>query len=295
MMRKNKNTKEGICMAHKYFGTILEGKRAIITGANKGLGLLMARRFLDCGAKVAILCAPFEEIEPAVQELRAIDDNFEVLGYKPNLTNEDELAEMLQDIIANWGGVDILVNNAGMYPTRPFEQYPKDMFEKVFDLNVTAPFVVTQQVLKVMKQNENGGVVLNTSSMAGTAGAMRNIGYTASKHAVEGLTKGMARELGQYGIRVNGVAPAGIDRTDVNGNPVPLEGVSMDGYNQEKMMDAIQISKKFCPMGTAQLHPDEYINAFIFLASDAARFISGHTIEVNAAAVWPAASPASCL
>ena len=282
-------------MGHKYFGNILEGKRAIITGANKGLGLLMARRFLDCGAKVAILCAPFEEIEPAVKELQDIDAKFEVLGYKPNLTDEAELAAMVEDIVAKWGGVDILVNNAGMYPTRKFEQYPKDMFEKVFDLNVTAPFVVTQQVLKVMKNNENGGVVLNTSSMAGTAGAMANIGYTASKHAVQGLTKGMARELGQYGIRVNGVAPAGIERTDVNGDPVPMVAASLDGYNHEKMMEAVQISKKFAPLGTVQLHPDEYINAFIFLASDAARFISGHTIEVNAAAVWPAASPASCL
>ena len=284
-------------MGHKYFGSILEGKRAIITGANKGLGLLMARRFLDCGAKVAILCAPFEEIEPAVKELQEIDANFEVLGYKPNLTDEAELAAMLDDIVAKWGGVDILVNNAGMYPTRTFEEYPKEMFEKVFDLNVTAPFVVTQQVLKVMKNNENGGVVLNTSSMAGTAGAMRNIGYTASKHAVQGLTKGMARELGQYGIRVNGVAPAGIERTDVNGEVIPPQASSLDGYSQDmtKMMEAVQISKKFCPLGTIQLHPDEYINAFIFLASDAAKFISGHTIEVNAAAIWPAASPASCM
>lgn len=282
-------------MGHKYFGTILEGKRAVITGANKGLGLLMARRFLECGAKVAILCAPFEEIEPAVKELQAIDSSFEVLGYKPTLTSEEELTLMLEDIVAKWGGVDILVNNAGLYPTREFEEYPKEMFENVFNVNVTGPFVVTQQIVKVMKNNENGGVVLNTSSMAGTAGAMRNIGYTASKHAVQGLTLGLSRELGKYNIRVNGVAPAGIERTDVNGDEIPMSAESLVGYNQEKMAVAYQNAIKFAPMGKFQLHPDEYINAFIFLASDAARFISGHTIEVNAACVWPAASPASCL
>ena len=133
--------------------------------------------------------------------------------------------------------------------------------------------------------------------MAGTAGAMRNIGYTASKHAVQGLTKGLARELGKYGIRVNGVAPAGIERTDVNGDIIPMPASNMDGYTQdmEKMMQAYQTGMKFAPMGKFTLHPDEYINAFIFLASDAARFISGHTIEVNAACVWPAASPASSM
>ncbi|MBP3624258.1 MAG: SDR family oxidoreductase, partial [Peptococcaceae bacterium] len=239
-------------MGHKYFGEMLKGKRAIITGASKGLGLLMARRFLECGAKVAVLCAPFEEISPVIEELRAIDSHFEVLGYKPNLTDETELSVMMADIVVKWGGVDILVNNAGIYPTREFEEYPKKMFEDVFELNVTAPFVVTKQVLKVMKENENGGVVLNTSSMAGTAGAMRNIGYTASKHAVEGITKGLARELGQYGIRVNGVAPAGIIRTDVNGSPIVAPINSVEGYNSEdaeKWQNAYQIANKFAPMG----------------------------------------------
>jgi len=282
-------------MGHKYFGTILEGKRAIITGANKGLGLLMARRFLECGAKVAVLCAPFEEIEPAVKELQEIDANFEVLGYNPTLTSETELTAMLDDIVAKWGGVDILVNNAGLYPTYAFEEYPVDVFEDVFAVNATGTFFISQQVLKVMKNNADGGAIVNTSSMAGTAGAMRNIGYTASKSAVQGLTKGMARELGKYGIRVNGVAPIGIMRTDVNGDEIPMPAESVVGYDQEKMATAYQTAIKFAPMGRFNLHPDEYINAFIFLASDAAKFISGHTIEVSAACVWPAASPASCL
>jgi len=105
----------------------------------------------------------------------------------------------------------------------------------------------------------------------------------------------MARELGKYGIRVNGVAPIGIMRTDVNGDEIPMPAESVVGYDQEKMATAYQTAIKFAPMGRFNLHPDEYINAFIFLASDAAKFISGHTIEVSAACVWPAASPASCL
>ena len=284
-------------MGHKYFGTILQGKRAIITGANKGLGLLMARRFLECGAKVAILCAPFEEIAPAVKELQDIDAGFEVLGYNPELTDEAALTAMLDDIVAKWGGVDVLVNNAGLYPTREFEAYPKDLFRNVFDVNVTGTFVLSQQVSKVMKQNEKGGAIVNTSSMAGIDGAMRNIGYTSSKFAVEGLTLGMARELGKYGIRVNGVAPAGIVRTDVNGEEIPMSTANLSGYNQdpEKMMQAYQTGLKFSPMGRFQCHPDEIINAFIFLASDAASFISGQTIAVSGACIWPAASPASSM
>lgn len=282
-------------MEHQYFGRLLEGKRVIISGSSSGLGLLMARRFLECGAKVAVMSAPFEEIGPVVEALKAIDTDFEVLGYSPELTDEAQVKAMVADVAARWGGVDVLINNAGIYPNREFEDYPKALLEKVFSLNVTGVFVLSQQVCAVMKQNPKGGVIINTSSMAGVDGAMKNIGYTTSKFAVEGLTLGMARELGKYKIRVNAVAPAGMLRTDINGEVVEYDTVTMNEEMQAKMADAYKTALKFAPMGQFSSHPDEEINAFIFLASDAAQFISGQTIAVSGACVWPAASPASCL
>ncbi len=287
-------------MAHKYFGTILEGKRVLITGANRGLGLLMAHRFLECGAKVAICSAPFEDIADAVAQLKSIDPNFEVMGIKPNLSDEAEVEKVMQIIEAGWGGLDILINNAGIYPFKPFEEYPQELFKNVFDVNVTGMFTMSQKAVALMKKNTDGGVILNTSSLAGISGAMANIGYTASKHAVQGMTLGMARELGTYNIRVNGVAPAGMYRTDVYGNVIESQGMGAllgkDGGNTEfaeKLTRATDAAKHFQPLGDYQCHPDEMINVFIFLASDAAKFISGQTIAVDGACIWPAANPMS--
>lgn len=281
-------------MAHPYFGTILAGKRALITGANRGIGLLMAHRFLQCGAKVAVFCAPHENIEEAAAQLRALDASYDVLGFRPDLTDEAALEDILAQIESQWGGLDILINNAGLYPPRDFEDYPQSLFRQVFDVNVTGTFVLSQKAVQLLKKQGHGAIV-NTSSMAGLDGAMRNIGYTASKFAVEGLTLAMARELGKYGIRVNAVAPAGMLKTDVNGKEISYEQAPGLEINPLAAQQAYEIALKFAPMGKFQGHPDEMINAFIFLASDAASFISGQTLAVSGACIWPAASPASTL
>ena len=165
---------------HKYFGEILADKRVIITGANRGLGLLIARRFLETGAKVAICCAPQEEYAEAVEKLQALDASYSVKGFNPNLTDEEALNAMIADIEEDWGGIDILINNAGLYPAKEFDEYPKELFKTVFDVNVTGTFVTSQCVARAIAK-QGGGTIINTSSMAGIDGAMRNIGYTASK------------------------------------------------------------------------------------------------------------------
>ena len=285
-------------MAHKYFGNILEGKRALITGSNRGLGLLMAHRFLECGASVVICSAPHEDVTEAVNQLKEINPSFEVMGCKPILTEEADLETLMNIIESGGGGLDILINNAGIYPFKPFEAYPLELFRQVFEVNVMGLFTISQKAAELMKKNPNGGVILNTSSMAGISGSMANIGYTASKFAVQGLTLGMARELGKYHIRVNGVAPAGMYRTDVNGENVEKQELSkvLGNFVEDREINTIErITKKFSPLGSYMCHPDEEINAFIYLASDAAQFISGQTIAVDGACIWPAANPISCL
>jgi len=285
-------------VAHKYFGKILEDKSVLITGSNRGLGLLMARRFLECGAKVIICGAPNEDVTIAIEQLKNIDSSFEVMGCTPNLTNEDELEKLMNIIETGWGGLDILINNAGIYPFRSFEEYPQELFRRVFEVNVFSIFTVAQKAVRLMKENPKGGVIINTSSLAGISGAMANIGYTASKFAVQGLTLGMARELGKYKIRVNGVAPAGILRTDIDGNVIEQQKVVdlIGAYEGDIEITNIEkMAEKFAPLGSYQCHPDDVINAFIYLASDAASFVSGQTISVDGACIWPAANPMSCL
>lgn len=277
-------------MAHKYFGNILQGKTAIITGANRGLGLLMARRFLECGAKVAICSAPQENYSEAVAKLKSLNNNYEVLGFKPNLSDETQVRDMLNEILKKWGKIDILINNAGIYPAETIDKYPVELFKTVFDVNVTGVFVMSK-IIGAYMAKQGGGCIVNTSSMAGIDGAMHNIGYTASKFALEGLTLGLARELGRGNIRVNGVAPAGIISTDINGEP--LDNIGGDKTNE--LSEAVNMALKFSPLGNYCTHPDNIINTFIFLASDASKFISGQTIAVSGACVWPAASPMSFL
>ena len=153
---------------------------------------------------------------------------------------------------------------------------------------------MSQKAAALLKK-QGRGAIINTSSMAGIDGAMRNIGYTASKFAVEGLTLGMARELGPCGIRVNAVAPAGMLKTDVNGQEIPFPHTPDADVDPAKAQAAYETALKFAPLGSFQCHPDEMINAFIFLASDAASFISGQTLAVSGACIWPAASPASTM
>ena len=253
-------------MPHKYFGNILAGKRALITGANRGLGLLMAHRFLECGAKVAIFCAPHEEIEPAVAELKAINPAFEVLGFKPNLTDEDALRKIMAEIEDKWGGLDILVNNAGLYPPKAFEEYPQDLFKTVFDVNVTGMFVTSKIATELLKKNPAGGVILNTSSMVSFCGQPSGVAYPTSKSAVNGLTWSLARELGPSNIRVNAVAP-GITKTD------------MVAALPEKMIQPLVNAIPLRRIGEA----DDIANAFLFLASDLASYITGAVLSVDGA------------
>ena len=281
-------------MAHKYFGEILKGTRAVITGANRGLGLLMARRFLECGASVAICSAPNENYEDAVEKLQKLNANYHVKGFSPNLSSKRDIDVMTKEIVSDWGGIDILINNAGIYPSSNFAAYAQELFQTVFDVNVTGMFVTSQVISEIMAE-QGGGVIVNTSSVAGVDGAMGNIGYTASKFAVEGLTLGMARELGPKKIRVNAVAPAGIKSVDFDGNEKNPSERNLD-LPEEKLLvleKAEAAALQFAPMGRYQGHPDEIINAFIFLASDAASFISGETLVVSGACIWPAASPMS--
>ena len=146
---------------------------------------------------------------------------------------------------SEWGGIDVLINNAGIYPARKFDDYSVELFEKVFQLNVLGVYTVTKAVVPIMEKMGKGAII-NTSSMAGIDGAMANIGYTASKFAVEGLTVGSARELGLKGIRVNGVAPAGIDRVDFNGNAAANDSDEIS----LQMQEAVNIASHFAPLGS---------------------------------------------
>ncbi len=243
---------------------MLKGKVALITGGTRGIGLETVRVFKENHAEVILLGSKAESVDKAISELEK--DGHKVTGYYPNLNDYSEIEKVVEDIIEKYGHIDILVNNAGISANKKIEETTPEEFEKIMDLNVCAIFNVTKAVVPFMKKN-GGGAILNTSSMVSLYGQPSGVGYPASKFAVNGITKSLARELAQFNIRVNAVAP-GVTKTD------------MIASLPESQIAPIVAS---IPLGRIG-EPRDIANAFLFLASDLASYITGNILSVDGAA-----------
>lgn len=243
---------------------MLKDKVAIITGGTRGIGFETAKLFLENKARVIILGSRKESVEKALDQLKKSGHKAE--GFWPNLGSYDEISEMVKKVLKKHGRIDILINNAGISAKDPIEKTSVEDFDKIIDLNVQAVFRMTKAVVPVMKE-QGSGVILNTSSMVSIYGQPSGVGYPASKFAVNGLTKSLARELAPAGIRVNAVAP-GVIQTDMM-KDVP-EAV-------------IEPLVKTIPLGRIG-EPRDIANAFLFLASDMASYVTGEILSVDGAA-----------
>lgn len=243
---------------------MLEGKIAIITGGTRGIGFETARTFAKNGAKVIIFGSREATVNKAIDELKS--DGLEIAGYWPNLNDYDGIQKTIDQIVTDYGRIDILVNNAGISANQPIENTTPEDFNKIIDLNIRAMFYVTKAVVPTMKQQGNG-VILNTSSMVSIYGQPSGVGYPTSKFAVNGMTKSLARELAPSGIRVNAVAP-GVTNTD------------MIASLPEAQLAPIV---KTIPLGRIG-EPSDIANAFLFLASDLASYVTGEILQVDGGA-----------
>ncbi len=244
---------------------MLEGKVAIITGGTRGIGFSIATKFLENKARVCILGSRLETVNEAVEKLKKINKDYEVLGYYPNLSKIEEVEKVFQEVKKEWGKIDILVNNAGISSKTKLEDYTDSEYEKISDLNIKSVFVTSKAILPYLKETK--GVIINTSSMVSIYGQPSGVMYPASKFAVNGITKSLARELAPYGIRVNAVLP-GIIETDMVKN-LPKEMI-------EPLIKTI-------PLGRTG-KPEDIANAFLFLASDLASYITGELLSVDGGA-----------
>ncbi len=243
---------------------MLKDKVAVVTGGTRGIGLEIVRLFVENGAKVILLGSRAETVDKALKTL--LDEGKKVDGYYPNLTCYNEINEVVKDIISKYGKIDILVNNAGISASATIDNTTSEDFSKIIDLNLNAIFNMTKAVVPYMKDRREG-VILNTSSMVSIYGQPSGVGYPASKFAVNGLTKSLARELAPFNIRVNAVAP-GITNTDMVAN-LPKE--------------VIAPLIKTIPLGRIG-EPRDVANAFLFLASDMASYVTGDILSVDGCA-----------
>lgn len=243
---------------------LLKDKVAVVTGGTRGIGLEVVRTFKQNGANVILFGSKPETVEKAIDVLES--EGLKVEGYYPNLNNIDELNETFKKIVEKYGHIDILVNNAGISANKKITDTSVEEFENVINLNVNAMFTVIKAVVPYMKEERNG-VILNTSSMVSIYGQPSGVGYPASKFAVNGITKSLARELAPFNIRVNAVAP-GVTNTDMIAK-LPREQL-------EPIVKSI-------PLGRIG-EPKDIANAFLFLGSDLASYITGVVLSVDGAA-----------
>ena len=245
---------------------MLKGKVAVVTGGTRGIGFEIVRKYLANGAKVVLFGSRKETVEKALENLHAENGAWEVEGKCPELTNAAEVEQAILEVKDKYGRIDILVNNAGISQSTPLYNYTAEEFDKVIDLNVKAVFYAILPAAKIMKE-QGGGCIINTSSMVSISGQSAGVGYPASKFAVNGITISLARELGKDNIRVNAVAP-GVTKTDMVA-ALPEEVVK-------------SISAKI-PIGRPA-EPEDVANAFLYLASDLASYVTGEILSVDGAA-----------
>ena len=241
----------------------LQGKIAIITGGSRGIGFATARAFLREGATVIIAASSQRTANDAVEKLKEEFPLSFIGGISPDLSSLDDVRAAFKEIQERIGCVDILVNNAGISESTPFPEYTEETFDKVMDLNVKGVFNSIRAAVECML-SRGSGVILSTSSMVSINGQSSGFAYPASKFAVNGLTVSLARELGPKGIRVNAVAP-GIIETDMM-KAVPKEVI-------DPLIQQI-------PLGRLG-RPEDIANAFGFLASEEASYITGVILSVD--------------
>jgi 3-oxoacyl-[acyl-carrier protein] reductase/7-alpha-hydroxysteroid dehydrogenase len=245
---------------------MLKGNVAVVTGGTRGIGLAIVRKFLQNGAKVALLGSRQETVDKALATLKAENANYQVIGFHPDLNDATAVAETFEKVKATFGSLDILANNAGVSARDSIYNYKVEDFEKTIDLNLNSVFICAQAAARIMKP-QGGGVIINTSSMVSLYGQPSGSAYPASKFAVNGLTKSLARELGKDNIRVNAVAP-GVTKTD------------MVAALPEAMIKPLIAT---IPLGRIG-EPEDVANAFLFLASDMASYVTGEILSVDGAA-----------
>lgn len=241
----------------------LNNKIAIVTGGSRGIGFATVERFLQEGATVVLTASSEASAKKAVDRLKEKYPSANVSGISPDLADFESVRASFCDVAEQYGAIDILVNNAGISESTPLDDYTEDLFDRVMDLNVKGVFNATRAAVEHM-QKRGEGVILNTSSMVSITGQPSGLAYPTSKFAVNGITVSLARELGPKGIRVNAVAP-GIIETDMM-KAVPEEVI-------EPMIQRIPLRR----LG----QPEDIANAFAFLASREASYITGVILSVD--------------
>ncbi len=243
----------------------LREKVALVTGGSRGIGRAIAEAFALEGARVAINFSQHKE--GALAAMESIQSrNGQAITVQADVSAEESVLGMIDQVVGAYGSIDILVNNAGVNSPTPFMQLSASEFTRILEVNVLGLFYVSQAVAKLMIARGKGGSILNVSSLVAQRPFVNMAHYNASKGAVSMLTQSMALELGPYKIRVNEICPASVE-TDIN------RAALQDPKNRKHRLETI-------PLGRIG-QPQDLAGAAVFLCSDDASWVTGASLVTD--------------
>ncbi len=249
----------------------LTGTVAVVTGSAHGLGLAYASRLLEAGASVAVVDKAGDAAAEVTKALGDKHGSDRVAAFETDVTDDRAVTEMVSGVLTRWGRLDALVNNAGgaLYPTAPFESFSRQQWNEVLDVNLTSTWLCVTAVLPQMRRARYGKIV-NVSSTTVSQGVPLGIApYLAAKAGVVGLSRGLARELGPVGIRVNVIAPGFVPMEKANSIHTPEAARGLRD----------RIAAEQCIPTT--LVPDDLAGTVEFLCSASSDSISGQVFNVD--------------
>ncbi|WP_282935213.1 SDR family oxidoreductase [Paenibacillus sp. RC67] len=245
----------------------LSGKVAVITGAASGMGKAIAELFTAEGAKVVVSDLRVEAAQTVVTGIESKGGT--AIAIAANVAKEEDVQQLIDSAVKQFGTLDILVNNAGIMDNFvPAADLTDELWERIFAINTTGPMRTTRKVLPIFIEKKSG-VIVNIASAGGLQGSRAGAAYTASKHAVVGFTKNVGFQYATLGIRCNAIAPGGVNTnisTTIN---------SPNSFGMERAMAGMNLNPR-------SGEPEEIAKVALFLASDDASFVNGTVVAADA-------------
>ncbi len=254
----------------------LAGRRAIVTGAGRGIGRSIALTFAQVGADVAVTARTTSELETLVAQIQAMGRHS--LAVSCDVTDTEQVQYMAKTLIEGLGGVDILVNNAGNAGSHKFLNHPDDLWHRMLAINLTSVYYVTKAIVPAMI-DQRWGRIINIASIASRVGGRYIVGYTAAKHGVLGLTRALAVELLPYNITVNAICPGYVN--------TPMTDASVSNISNLARMSQAQARESLEKTSPQQrlMEPEEIAAVAVFLALDITKGITGQAINIDGGGV----------
>ena len=255
---------------------ILAGKRAVVTGAGRGIGRSIALAFANAGADVAVTARTSAELDQLVGEIQSIGRR--TLAVSCDVTDPKQVQHMAASVVEGLGGIDILVNNAGNAGSHKFLNHSDELWHRMLAVNLTSVYYVTKAFAPKLVEQRYGRVI-NIASIASRVGGSYIAAYTAAKHGVLGLTRALAVELLPYNITVNAICPGYVDTPMTDGSVSNI--ASRTGMSEAQARETLE---KTSPQRRL-IEPEEVASIALFLTQDISKGITGQAINIDGGGV----------